>query len=334
MFHAIYIENAVKDHPRTKTILERCPRLPQIPCDRFGEIFNRKAQNFRTQKQAPALILAKKHGQLVLPTPAGYGIGDPHNYYFSHMLNCIFDCRYCFLQGMYRSAHYVLFVNFEDFQNAIEKKLNAHQNEQISFFSGYDCDSLALEPITHFMRDSLPFFSERPRATLELRTKSAQIRFLLERSPVPNIIAAFTLTPKVISDQLEHKTPSLQQRLKALKQLQNQGWNIGLRFDPVIFCDDWKSIYSQFYQEVFTQININRLHSASMGTFRLPKEIFKNMIRLYPDEKLFAHSLDETQDIVSYKKRLEEEMISFCSQEILKYIPGEIFFPCCGGESR
>ena len=36
------------------------------------------------------------------------------------MYNCIYDCRYCFLQGMYSSANFVLFVNFEEGKSLIE----------------------------------------------------------------------------------------------------------------------------------------------------------------------------------------------------------------------
>mgnify|MGYP006970641936 FL=1 len=30
------------------------------------------------------------------------------------MMNCIYDCSYCYLKGMYPSGHMVLFVNIED----------------------------------------------------------------------------------------------------------------------------------------------------------------------------------------------------------------------------
>ena len=43
------------------------------------------------------------------------------------MHNCIYDCRYCFLQGMYRSAHYVVFINYEDYQWAIEERLRSRR---------------------------------------------------------------------------------------------------------------------------------------------------------------------------------------------------------------
>ena len=105
--------------------------------------------------------LARKLDHFVLEIPSGYGIGGRRNYYFSHMLNCVYDCRYCFLQGMFLSAHYLLFVNYEDFQHAI-KETTAADPDDSYYFSGYDCDSLAFEPVGGappsprvFMRDQV-----------------------------------------------------------------------------------------------------------------------------------------------------------------------------------
>ncbi|RKZ48346.1 MAG: DNA photolyase, partial [Gammaproteobacteria bacterium] len=89
MIETIYIEEEVAAHPRTLEILARFPDARQIHCQRYGEIFNRKAQSFRLQKQQPALILANKHKGFVLPAPENYGIGVKDNYYFSHMMNCL-----------------------------------------------------------------------------------------------------------------------------------------------------------------------------------------------------------------------------------------------------
>ena len=119
MFSAIYIEEEIRDWDRVREIVEPFSKVPQIICRRYGEVFNRTNQNFRIQKKNPALILAKKYGNLVLPAPSGYGFEGGKSFYFSHMLNCIYDCRYCFLQGMYRSANYVLFINYEDFKSQI-----------------------------------------------------------------------------------------------------------------------------------------------------------------------------------------------------------------------
>lgn len=327
MFPAIYIEKDIQNHPRVKKICEKFSDAPQIICENYGEIFNKKAQNFKLQKQKPSLILARKFKNWILPTPQGYGIGGKHNYYFSHMLNCIYDCRYCFLQGMYSSAHYVVFVNFEDFIQAIASKISEHPNEEIYFFSGYDCDSLAMEPITKFLDAFLPLFENHPQAFLELRTKSINIQSLIKRESFGNCITAFSMTPEPISQALEHRTPSIQKRLEAMQKLEAKGWPLGLRFDPLIYCQDYQKFYKELFENVFCKIDAQKLHSVSLGPFRLPRNIFKNIVELYPEEKLFAHSLDEKMSTVSYHKELETEMVAFCIELLLKYIPKHILFP-------
>ncbi|MEE8056068.1 MAG: DNA photolyase, partial [Gammaproteobacteria bacterium] len=66
MIDTIYIEREVAAHPRAQQICARFPEAVQIACDRYSEIFNRKAQNFRLQKRRPALILANKFDHYIL----------------------------------------------------------------------------------------------------------------------------------------------------------------------------------------------------------------------------------------------------------------------------
>ena len=329
LFQALYVEEEVLNHPITKRICKQYPNHPVIVCERYGEVFNKKGQNFRLQKQNPSLILAKKYSPFLLPTPEEYHIGGANNYYFSHLLNCPFDCRYCFLQGMYQSAHYVWFVNYEDFQSSIEKQLQENQNCDPSyFFSGYDCDSLALEPLTHFVEEFIPFFSRLPNAYLELRTKSTQIQTLLRTEPQKNVITAFSLSPETIVKSIEHKTPTLQRRLKAIQKLQEKGWPIGLRLDPLLYFSNFKEVYREFFELFFSKIKVESLHSVSLGPFRMPKNNFKKLEKLYPEEPLFAFSLENRDSMISYKEQIEEELISYCSNLLLNYIPEHLFFPC------
>ena len=328
MISTLYIEKEVLKAERVLEIRQRFEHLETIECDFYGEIFNRKAQNFRLQKKNPALILAKKHKGFVLPAPESYGIGGENNYYFSHMMNCIYDCRYCFLQGMYRSANYVVFVNYESFADEIRKVAQQHADESVYFFSGYDCDSLALEPVTKFIDFIFPVFEELPDAFLELRTKSTQVRGLLDRTVLDNCIVAFSLSPDNIVKSLEAKTASLDKRIEALQKLQNKGWKIGLRFDPLIYCDSYQEDYVCLFDKVFSVLDAEAIHSVSLGGFRMPEKFFKNMVKLYPDEKLFASTLEENDGMVSYAKELEQEMLEYCENELLKYLPREKYFPC------
>ncbi|MEY3190540.1 MAG: hypothetical protein RIS10_657 [Pseudomonadota bacterium] len=328
MIETIYIEENIVQHPRVIEIMTRFPQARKIICGRYGEVFNPKAQNFRLQKQKPALILAEKYKNFTMPVPSGYGIGASRNFYFSHMLNCLYDCRYCFLQGMYQSANYVLFINYEDFQDEIKQRCAETPTEAVHFFSGYDCDSLALEPVTGFAEQFLPIFETIPNAWLELRTKSTQVRSLLSREAFPRCIVAFSLNPDEIATKVEAKAPSLERRLDALLKLQTHGWQIGLRFDPMIYQLGYQQQYQHLFEQVFSVIKLESLHSVSLGAFRLPEKYFKKVHKLFPDEKLFVSPLENNQGMISYKEALEQEMTHFCTEQLLRYIPKELFFPC------
>ncbi len=328
MHRIIYIEEAIADHPRTRAICARFPKATKVYCKHYGEIFNRKGQNFRLQKKQPALILAHKYKNHVLDAPHGYGIGGRRNYYFSHMLNCLYDCRYCFLQGMYRSANYVIFVNYETFQQSIIDIATRHPDEELWFFSGYDCDSLAYEPVTKFTQEFLPTFARLPNAHLELRTKSLQIRTLLRSEPINNCIIAYSFTPDEISHALEHGVPSVEKRIDAMVKLQQHGWRLGLRFDPMIYQEGFEKIYQRLFEQIFSRIPASAIHSVSLGTLRTPKPFHQNMVKLYPDEKLFAGRFDENRGMITYQQALEDRMTNFCYEQLMQHIPQSLFFAC------
>jgi spore photoproduct lyase len=327
LISTIYIEDEIRDHERTREICERFSHATQIPCDRYTSVFNSNSQNFRLQKKQPSLILAKKHKTRVLETPAGYGIGSENNYYFSHMMNCLYDCRYCFLQGMYRSAHYVVFVNYEDFFADIIDTAKINPGESW-FFSGYDCDSLAMEPVTGFIDACLEHFATTQKAHLEIRTKSTQIRTLLDRPAMQNSVVAYSFTPEDTARGLEHKVPSVSKRIAALAKLQQHGWQVGLRLDPLIITAQFVAQYRTLLDQIFASVNAGQIHSVSYGAFRLPKPFFKKMVTLYPAERLFATSLTESDSMVSYSPSAEQECLEQIRAMLLEHVPENVLYPC------
>lgn len=328
----IYVEREVRDHPRVAGILDRFPNAERVECERYGEVFNRRAQDFRLQKLRPALILARKHRGLTLPAPPGYGVGGRHNFYFSHMLNCLYDCRYCFLQGMFRSANYVVFVNYEDFFEAIDRRLEETPGEAVWFFSGYDCDSLALESLTRFAGEFLEFFAHRPRAWLELRTKSTQIRSLLERPALDNCVVAFSFTPDAAHARLERGVPSVDGRVEAMKNLAARGWRLGLRLDPLLWSEHYEDEYTRLVDRLVEAVPVENLHSVSFGPFRLPPEFHRRMAKLLPRERLLNGALESVDGMVSYPATLEREMAAFVNELLAERVPEGVLFPCEFGE--
>ncbi|HXV62479.1 MAG TPA: DNA photolyase, partial [Vicinamibacteria bacterium] len=314
----------VVDTARTRSILTRYPRATVVPVERYSEVFNRTRQSFRLQKRRPSLILARKQGNLVMEAP--YGIGGQHNFYFSHVLNCLYDCRYCFLQGMFRSAHYVVFVNYEEFREAIQDTAASWPEDDVYFFSGYDGDSLALDRITGFLDSFLTFFASRPRLVLELRTKSVAIRPLLRREPFENCIVAFSFTPEEIRSLLEEGVPKVADRVAAMRRLAERGWRLGLRFDPLVLYPRYRDGYRELFEDVLDAVPQRAIHSVGLGAFRLPKDFYERMVRLYPEERLFAGPLEERAGMVTYASGLEEELRGYCRGELERRVPASMLF--------
>ena len=145
-------------------------------------------------------------------------------------------------------------------------------------------------------------------------------------SQVTTVTVLLLIPLHEINQVLEHKTPSVSRRIEAMEQLQACGWKLGLRFDPLIYHEDYEKQYQRLFHDVFKKIKADNLHSVNVGAFRLPKEGYETIYKLYPDEKLFAGPLEERRGMVSYTQEIEAGMIGFITQKLLQYLPQSIFF--------
>ena len=229
---------------------------------------------------------------------------------------------------MYSSANFVLFVNYEDFFTSISKKINEYNGKTLTFFSGYDCDSLAFDKLSGFADEALNFFSDFPNTELELRTKSIAISSLLQRKALSNCVVAFSLSPAEIAKSLDSKAPSISRRISAIKQLAAAGWKIGLRFDPLIYTSDWQKLYSSLFSEIMEGLDPSVLHSISYGPLRFPKKMYKKAAKLHPDHKLFAFPMEEANGVISYGTKIETQMHDFLKSELNNYTSENKIFQC------
>ncbi len=71
--------------------------------------------------------------------------------------------------------------------------------------------------------------------------------------------------------------------LEALARLQEAGWRVALRFEPIIPVADYLSQYRELFKRVFGALNAARLRSVSLGEFRMPEKRFhRDIVKLYP----------------------------------------------------
>lgn len=324
-FSHIYIEEKALSYPRTQKILSHFPRAEHIPIAHYKDVFNRSGQSYGMQKQSQSLILAVKENHLIYPgAPVCQDFGNQHFYYTSSVMNCIFDCEYCYLQGMYPSANLVIFVNLEDIFAETKRLLEKHP---VYLCVSYDTDLLAMESFLGYGRAWAEFAAERKGLTIELRTKAAlpeKVLFTLPSSP--NLILAWTLSPAFVAASFEHRTPLPGARLSSAVLAAEKGYQVRLCFDPILKIPNWKEEYKKLIDSVFEVFPPHLLLDVSTGVFRLSASYLKQMRRARPDSLIVSYPFENQQGVVHYGSKESREMISYIRQCLLPYVPEEKIF--------
>lgn len=229
------------------------------------------------------------------------------------MLNCIYDCDYCYLQGMFPSAHVVVFVNQEDFIHAISAELN-RIDKPIYLALSYDTDLLAFEGLFGFARPWIEFVQTEKRLSIEMRTKSANITAIKNLEPNDRTILAWSLSPQQIIDQFEKKTASLKSRVDALNKALIMGWPVRLCIDPIIRVPKWQQLYSDFLVYLTKEIDFSLLRDISVGSFRMNHSFLKRMKQQRNDTPLLFDKYEIENGAVSYPSEIITEMYDLVSK--------------------
>ncbi len=322
-FSHIYVERGVRNHPRTCRLLAKFPDAVVIECEDYKEIFSRSRQRPDRQKNAQALLLAASKQPALYPgARVCQSFGNEHFYYASNVMNCVFDCEYCYLQGMYPSAHLVVFVNLEDTFAEIDRILKEHP---MYISISYDTDLLALESLTGYLAEWCAFAASRPSLLLEVRTKAAASGPLTALPVLPNFIWAFTLSPEIVIKRYEHKTPSLFARLSTASAALSQGRNVRLCFDPLLRIPDFQIHYRELFQKTFAALTPERITDVSLGVFRIGKDYLKNMRKNRPCA-VTCYPYQLCDGVYSYEKKHSAQLLAFAKNELLAYLPESKLF--------
>ncbi|MFX0558830.1 radical SAM protein [Tepidibacillus infernus] len=320
-FSHIYVEENMKDHPMAQKILQHFPNARVIEIDHYQEVFHRPKQNFFVQKNAQKLILAKKKDHYFYPgAEVCHDFGNPHFYYSTNILNCIYNCDYCYLQGMFSSAHVVMFVNIEDYFAELDQMLEKHS---VYLPISYDTDLLAFENVAPFTAEWIHYAKNHANVTIEIRTKSVNYRAIRHFEPLNNVILGWTVSPDFIVKHYERGTSSLEARLANIRQAINDGWKVRLSFDPLLHIDDWREHYQECLDQTFMTIPVEKILDISVGVFRMPKDYLKNIRKYRNNSDLIYYPYEHMEGVYTYPKEIRNQLIQEVTQMIEKYVPKE-----------
>lgn len=327
-FSHIYVEREILNHRRTQEIIAHFPKATLVVIDHYKDVFCRSGQNSILQHQAQSLILAEKKGELIYPgAPVCQSFGNENFYYTSCMMNCVFDCEYCYLKGMYATSHVVVFVNIEDYFSAVEELLKA---KAMYLCVSYDTDLLALENVVGYTEMWIAFSKKMQECgyqfKIEVRTKSANVSWLSDAKAQGEWILAITMSPQAVIEQYEHHTASLAGRIHLAKQAMELGIPVRLCFDPMLYCKDWERHYEDMLAQLDEGLLWKELLDVSVGSFRVSQDYLKKMRRLERDSAIVQFPYVNVEGYYQYPERILENMEQYMEQQLSKRVGEEKIF--------
>ncbi|MBF0528875.1 MAG: DNA photolyase [Deltaproteobacteria bacterium] len=218
---------------------------------------------------AADLILANHHGRFIKPCPGTKDYNCCGLEIIHIGLGCTLGCSYCILQGYLDSNALVLFGNIENVFNDLANQLAIPGARPRRFCTGEFTDSLLLEEITGTGARLVGLFARAAAGhTLELKTKTTNVRGLLELNHEGRTIVSFSVNAPEITRREERSAPALSARLKAARQVARAGYRLGFHFDPIIRYPGWGDGYAQTVKDIFDAVPSNQIAWISLGAFR------------------------------------------------------------------
>ncbi len=307
----IYIENTLKNKKETTIILDKIKPENIIYINHYKDILNQSGGNWRFQKNIQKIVLAERKdnfyykGSYLTPN-----FGYDYFYYNTLAINCLYDCSYCYLQGMYNTPNLVLFLNNYDFINETKKLLQNNPNQQFYFAISYDTDLLALEYLYPYCSEWINFAKEHHNLTIEIRTKSSICAITRQFKNINNVIFSWSILPEFLVKKFEPATPPLENRLTAINTYLDSGFKVMLCIDPLILIPNYEKIYSEFIHHINQKIDLQNIFKISIGTFRMNKDYFKKTQIQYSNNPVYLYPYNKFGNAIGYPPTIAENLIN------------------------
>ncbi len=294
----IYVEPSAMERELTRRVLSSLPELPVYETDEARTSpYEITTEDIASSKKR--LYIRDYKGEPLKPCPGTQGRLCCNYFIVNLAVGCPLDCSYCILQHYINSPYLTLYANIDYFLEKIDARLEAAPTGRSAAFrigTGELTDSLALDPITGLSQVLVPFFAEKENATLELKTKTAEVTNLLGLEHRGKTVVAWSLNPQPIIDSDEAYSASLRERLEAALLCQEAGYRLAFHFDPIVNYRNWEQDYLEVVEELFARVKPENISWISMGGLRFSPDLKPIMRERFPESHLPLGELIPCED--------------------------------------
>lgn len=238
--------------------------------------------------------------------------------------NCGLDCSYCSIQSFFSGNEVLMDQDFG------KKLLNMPIDPNLIYHigTGQSSDSLMWGNKEGVLDDLILFAKKNPNVILEFKTKSANVDYLLRNDFPRNIFTTWSLNPTAVIDNEEHRTASLEGRIKAARKIADKGRLVGFHIHPMIHYENYKEDYKGVAEMVMDSFSPSEVALISMGTVTFTKKVIKQIRSRDIKSKILQMPFVEVAGKFSYPNEVKEEMFSHLYQCFAPWHQKVFFYLC------
>jgi spore photoproduct lyase len=273
-FDAVYYEPGALEYKLGRDLLGKYANLPWMKIENHNRIPElTAAENRDFPKLKSHLIIAVRKTHRYVPN---HKVSDWLAPYTSS--GCRAMCLYCYLVCNYNKCAYLrLFVNREQMLDRLLTKGAAAPVPE-TFEIGSNSDLVLENAITGNLIYTIERFAREGRGKLTFPTKFNLVNPLLNLDHRGKTIFRMSVNPQEIIRRIELGTSPLRTRIRALNDMAEAGYPVGLLIAPVILLPDWKLLYAELIERLADELSEKVTHNGFIEIILMTYSFVQNAI--------------------------------------------------------
>ena len=169
---------------------------------------------------------------------------------------CLYKCNYCYMRRN-NKKRLTIASNTNEILDTIARHLwllkwpkIPNQTHKTYYTYDFSCnEDYVLHARYHEWEKLFDYFKHEPKAMGTAATKYVNKK-LLDYNANKKVRIRFSIMPQVLADKLEPNTSKIIDRIKAVNDFYEAGYDVHLNYSPIIMYDDFVKDYTNLFQLV------------------------------------------------------------------------------------
>jgi spore photoproduct lyase len=254
---------------------------------------------------------------------------------------CFGGCTYCYVDRNKPVNPITLFTNTDEILTSIDRHVHSlpwvkvpNQTDPVYYTYDIGCNSdISIDAtLGNNVYDTMQFFKEHPRAKATFATKFVN-REMLNFDPARKTRIRFSLMPATISKLVDVRTDAITDRIAAINDFYEAGYEVHINFSPVIvyggkqWRQDYEELFKQLDATVHSKVKQQMQSEVIFLTHNAVQHEQNLLISPKAEELLWTPELQESKISqfggvnIRYKRELKSKMISVFEDIHQKHLP-------------